>query len=149
MGRQHHICEYGEFYIAGQQRPSGIYTATVSTCYIIPNTNLCGGPYTEEFSAPFHISDVLVTYTIPGNAGVAGATLSYVDVTTKTTAADGTGTYTITVPSGWSGRVTPSKTDYFFSPASRTYTNVLVDQTAQDYTAIAITSRNYLPVVIR
>ena len=40
------------------------------------------------------------TVTITGNAGVGGATLSYVDGTPKTVTSDGSGNYTITVPSG-------------------------------------------------
>lgn len=142
------IASTWEFFIAGQQRPSGTYTAVVKLCSVTIYPNLCGG-YTEKVRIPFYIEDALVTYTIAGNAGVAGATLTYVDGTLKTAAGDGTGAYAIRVPSGWSGTVRPSKTDYFFSPASRTYTNVLTDQTGQDYTAIPITGRNYLPLVIR
>ena len=79
------------------------------------------------------------TYTISGNAGVAGASLDYTDVTTKTVTADGAGDYSFTVSNNWSGTVTPSLTGYTFSPASRDYTDVLLDQTGQDYTATAIT----------
>jgi len=75
------------------------------------------------------------TFTISGNAGVAGATLTY---TGGSTVADGGGLYIFTVPAGWSGTVTPSKTDYTFTPVSRNYTNVVSNQTAQDYTATAI-----------
>ncbi|HEU0291504.1 MAG TPA: S8 family serine peptidase, partial [Anaerolineales bacterium] len=73
--------------------------------------------------------------TISGNAGVAGATLSYVDGTPKTVTADGNGNYSITVPSAWSGVVTPSLgACYPFSPIHRSYSNIVTDQTAQDYT---------------
>jgi hypothetical protein len=142
------IASTWEFYISGQQRPSGTYTAIVTYCTYV-SFHSCIGSWVEMFRANFYISDVSVTYTTSGNAGVAGATLSYVDGTTKMATADGIGNYTMTVPSGWSGMVTPSKTDYLFSPTSRTYTNVLADETAQDYTAIAITSRIWLPLVIR
>ena len=126
-----------EFYISGQQRPSGTYTVVGSYC-----TSYVGSAcitYTEWFSDHFYISDVPITYTLSGNAGVAGATLSYVDGTPKTAAADGAGNYTFTVSSGWSGTVTPAKTGYTFAPASRTYANVLADQTVQNYTASAVT----------
>ncbi len=76
-----------------------------------------------------------ITYTISGNAGKAGATLSYTDGTSKTATADGSGNYSFTVSYNWSGTVTPSYTGYTFSPVNRTYTNVLADQTSQDYTA--------------
>ncbi|MGD0613111.1 MAG: hypothetical protein ABSB41_16555, partial [Anaerolineales bacterium] len=80
-----------------------------------------------------------ITYTISGDAGVAGATLSYTDGTPKTATADSSGNYSFAVSYGWSGTVTPSKTGYTFSPVNRSYTNVLADQTGQDYTATAIT----------
>ncbi|HNH80343.1 MAG TPA: S8 family serine peptidase [Anaerolineales bacterium] len=74
-------------------------------------------------------------YTISGDAGIGGATLTYTDGTVKTATADSSGLYSFQVPSGWSGTVTPSKSGYEFSPTSRTYTSVGADQTAQDYTA--------------
>ena len=43
------------------------------------------------------------TPIITGNAGVGGATLSYIDGTLKTVTADGSGDYSFIVPSGWSG----------------------------------------------
>jgi len=73
---------------------------------------------------------------ISGNAGVAGATLSYTDGTAKTATADGTGAYLINVPRGWTGTVTPSKTGFTFTPSNRSYNNLLTSQTAQDYTAL-------------
>ncbi|MBK9924361.1 MAG: M4 family metallopeptidase [Anaerolineales bacterium] len=73
--------------------------------------------------------------TISGNAGAPGVTLSYVDGTAKTVVSQGDGSYTITVPSGWSGTVTPSKAGYFFSPLNRSYSNVTTNQTAQNYIA--------------
>ncbi len=136
-----------EFFISGQQRPSGTYTAIVTYCtWQIGNTCIS---WAEMFRDSFYISDVSVTHSISGNAGVAEATLSYFDGTPMTVAADETGNYTITVPSGWSGTVTPSKTDYTFSPPSRTYTDVLLDQTAQNYTATPSMNRIYLPLLVR
>ncbi len=82
--------------------------------------------------------------TISGNAGVDGATLSYTDGTPKTATANGSGLYSFAVPSGWSGTVTPSKAGTTFSPANRTYTNVVSDQTGQNYTATAAGSTNLL-----
>ena len=84
-------------------------------------------------SAPATVSINVTAYTISGNAGVAGATLSYVDGTTKTVTADGSGGYSFQVPINWSGTVTPSKAGYNFSPASMSYTNVLADQAGQNY----------------
>ena len=50
-------------------------------------------------------------------------------------ATNASGAYTATVPSGWTGTATPTLAGYTFTPASRSYTNVVADQTAQDYTA--------------
>jgi hypothetical protein len=77
------------------------------------------------------------TYMISGNAGAGGVVLSYTDGTPKTATADGAGHYSFSVPTGWSGTVTPSLAGYTFSPASRSYTNVRADQAGQDYTAQA------------
>ena len=81
------------------------------------------------YSVPATVSINVTAYTISGNAGVAGATLSYTDGTPKTVTADGSGAYSFQVPIDWSGTVTPSKAGYTFSPASMSYTNVQADQT--------------------
>ncbi len=74
---------------------------------------------------------------ISGNAGVAGATITY---TGGTTTADGSGNYSFTSSSNpWTGTVTPSLPGYAFSPISRTYTAITTSQTAQNYTAAPIT----------
>jgi uncharacterized protein YcfL len=82
----------------------------------------------------------VATYTISGNAGVAGVALKYINGTPRAVLTDGSGNYSITVPFGWSGTVTPSKTGYMFSPVSQTYSNVAANQAAQNYTAIPIYS---------
>ncbi len=73
--------------------------------------------------------------TISGNAGADGATLSYTDGTEKTATADGSGYYSFTVTSGWSGIVTPSKAGYLFTPSNTTYANVVANQTEKNYSA--------------
>ena len=51
---------------------------------------------------------------------------------------DVNGYYEVWVDYNWSGTVTPSKADYTFEPTSRAYTNVLADQTDQNYAATNI-----------
>ena len=68
--------------------------------------------------------------TVSGNAGVAGATLSY---TGGSTTSAPNGAYTITVPYDWSGTVTPLKTGYSFTPFSRDYSHVSTDWLNQDF----------------
>ena len=80
------------------------------------------------------------THTITGNAGLADATLSYVDGTEKTVTADGTGAYSFAVPDNWTGTVTANKAGYGFSPRSRDYTFVTTDLAAQDFSATAATT---------
>lgn len=73
---------------------------------------------------------------ISGNAGVGGAVLTYYDGGAKSVTADASGNYSFTIPYNWSGTVTPSKSNYLFTPASRSYTSVTTNQTAQNYTAM-------------
>ncbi len=75
------------------------------------------------------------TITLSGNVGLAGAFLFDTDSTRIVATADASGNYTLTLPSGWSGTVTPAATSHTFSPASRTYVNVQTDLPGQDYTA--------------
>lgn len=101
-------------------------------------------------AAPYPVYATELIITISGNAGAAGATLSYTDGTSKTVTADDSGNYSFIVPYNWSGEITASKTGFSFSPVSRTYINVIVDQTAQDYIATTTSTYHiYLPLVVR
>ncbi|HLP48524.1 MAG TPA: hypothetical protein VK469_21470, partial [Candidatus Kapabacteria bacterium] len=91
--------------------------------------------YNEDYIAAVAVP----TYTISGNAGAAGATLSYTDGTPKTVTADTAGIYSLTVPSGWCGTVTPSKSCYNFTPANRVYNNVQANITGEDYIPVPFT----------
>ena len=78
-----------------------------------------------------------ITFTISGNVGVNLATLTYKDGTVKKPTSDKLGNYTITVPYGWSGTITPTKVGVsYFEPASMTYSNV-TDNTFIDQNYIA------------
>ena len=79
-----------------------------------------------------------ITYTISGNAGIGGVILGYTDGSPKTATADGSGDYSLSVSYNWSGTITPSLTGYTFSPANRTYVNVLADQGSQDFNAFPL-----------
>jgi hypothetical protein len=84
---------------------------------------------------------------ISGNAGIAGAIITY---TGGSTTADLSGSYSFTVPIGWVGTVTPSLPGYTFIPPNRIYVNVVDDQPDQDYLATANSiHRNYLPLIRR
>jgi Zn-dependent metalloprotease len=84
------------------------------------------------------VDDVRVydcTISIIGNSGVGGATLAYTDNGPKSVLSDASGNYTIKVPFGWTGTVTPKKIGFQFTPANKSYSNVQSNQTAQNYTA--------------
>ena len=49
---------------------------------------------------------------------------------------DSEGYYELLVPDGWSGTVTPSRNDWKFNPASRSYNNVTEDQPNKNYTIV-------------
>jgi hypothetical protein len=72
------------------------------------------------------------SYAIYGSAGIAGAFMAY---DSQSVEADADGNYIIIVHSNWSGTVTPSKTGYDFTPASKSYTNLSASVGGQDYTA--------------
>ena len=73
--------------------------------------------------------------TIAGNAGAAGATLSYTDGTARSATAAADGSYSFTVSYNWSGTVPPSKACYTFNPLSKNYASpVVADLNGEDYT---------------
>jgi glucose/arabinose dehydrogenase len=77
-------------------------------------------------------SPACLPVTISGNAGKAGATLTY---TGGSTTADGSGNYSFTTSHGWSGTVTPTVIGYGFTPVNKIYTNVTTDKPGENYTA--------------
>ena len=79
------------------------------------------------------------TYTISGTTTLTGVTLSYNDGGAKTATSGSGGSYSFSVPSGWSGTVTPSLAGYTFTPPSRSYTNLAANQINQNYTPSAAT----------
>ena len=95
-------------------------------------TNTAGTSYGGDVS----FTTAAFVPTISGNAGIGGATLTYQGGSTLADAV--TGAYSIVVPLGWDGTVTPSMPGYSFDPPSRSYSNVQLDQTGQNYTATPI-----------
>ena len=110
---------------------SGTITPSKSGYFFTPRnasfTNVTAAQTIQNFTA-------IVAYVISGNVGVAGATLSYVETTPRMVMSDVSGNYSISVPSGWTGTVTPIHPCYNFSPANRSYTNVTANQPSQNYT---------------
>ena len=74
-------------------------------------------------------------YSISGNTGVGGVTLSYGDEGVgKAVTSQPNGDYSLVVPHLWYGGVRPTHPCFTFSPAVRNYYQVISNITAEDYT---------------
>ena len=76
------------------------------------------------------------TFTISGSATLPGVMMEGLPDNPVT---DASGYYTVKVPSGWSGTVTPIKEGYSFEPASMIYTKLTTDRANDDYAPTIIT----------
>jgi len=103
----------------------------------------CSGKDQRGFTRPFGLKCDRGSYefgydayVISGTVGVAYAALNFLDGTdARTVLSDGLGNYKLAVSSGWSGKITPSKTGYVFSPAYKQYSNVTQNKPGEDYLA--------------
>lgn len=98
----------------------------------------CGGPPTQVIISGY-VRD------LTSGQGIPGVTMTInVNEGSDTTGANGF--YSLTVPYGWSGSVTPSKAGLTFTPPVRTYTNLSADALNNDYTALPAISTYYVSV---
>ena len=114
---------------------SGTVTPSKSGYIFSPVNKTYSNVVTDQLGQNYTATAI---YTISGNVGVAGVTLSYTDGTPQTATSESNGNYSFVVPSNWSGTVTPSHPCFSFSPANLSYSNVTSDQPLQDYTPTAI-----------
>jgi peptidoglycan/xylan/chitin deacetylase (PgdA/CDA1 family) len=93
--------------------------------------------YTEVTSdlADRDFTATAIIITIFGTTGMDSVTMTGLPGDPVT---DTDGSYSVVVPYGWSGMVTPTKIGYAFSPASRSYTNITADQPDQNYPATMV-----------
>ena len=132
--REATITEDGsKIYVAATNEIVIVDTTTDAIISTIPVSN--ASAYSIAIKRPTGESAM---HSISGNTGVAGATLSYTDGIDKTAVADANGDYSFTISNRWSGTVTPSKIGYIFTPASKSYVNLVADQTVQNYTAFLL-----------
>jgi hypothetical protein len=68
-----------------------------------------------------------------GATPLAGALMTFTGSTTYTTVTDVNGNYTITLPSPYTGTLTPTKTGYAFTPVSLSYAAVTTNQPNQNF----------------
>lgn len=131
--------------VAANIANSGTHAWTVpntpsTTCLMRVRDAANAGTY-DVSDAVFSISTV-PTLTISGTITTGGTGLANVVMNglpgNPTTNASGF--YSATVDYNWSGTATPILAGYTFSPENKTYTNVVANQTAQDYTATAVTT---------
>jgi RHS repeat-associated protein len=84
-------------------------------------------------------NNFIVGRGIAGSVTLNGAPLAGVAFSATSggscTSSDASGQYTCVVSNAWSGTVTPTPTSYTFTPASRSYASVTMNQTAQNYSA--------------
>jgi len=86
------------------------------------------------------------TVVIYGKTGAPGATLYYTDGIAKSVTADASGNYSLVVPYGWSGTVTPSLAGYTFNPANISYPATYIDRPLPTTSDFAPTS--VLPLTV-
>jgi uncharacterized delta-60 repeat protein len=118
-------------------------TATPSkTGYIFSPSNITYTSLTSDQTDQDYTATVV--YTISGSVktgggvGIEGVEITF-SVGQGAATTNSEGSYSHIVVEGWSGTATPSKTCYTFSPSSQTYTNVISDQSDQDYNGTMLT----------
>jgi hypothetical protein len=103
-----------------------------------PNiTDLFGSPMSQVYTGYFAISLSTISgvVTDTNSQPVAGVVLQPTGALQPATT-DGTGNYSLGVPSGWTGTVIPSITGSMFIPSSRSYANVTNNLTGENYTLV-------------
>lgn len=119
----------GDYTFTVTSRWSGSITPTKSGYSFTPTSRSLSSILSDQMSQDFvAAADV----TISGNAGVAGATITY---TGGRTTSDASGNYAFTVASGWSGVITPSKSTYRFVPTSLSVTNATSNLAGRTFVA--------------
>src|SRR4030042_323242 len=72
----------------------------------------------------------VITFIISGSVGQEGVTMIGLP---DEVMSDSDGSYRTTIPYRWSGKVTPQKEGFIFTPPAKTYTPARKDQTYQNY----------------
>jgi len=90
--------------------------------------------------------------TVSGTTTASGAVFAGVKFTASNggtcTTSNSSGQYSCTVLQGWSGTVTPTFPNFTLTPASRDYTNVAANTTAQSYDASSSAQLSSSPTVV-
>ncbi|MBN2132077.1 MAG: hypothetical protein JW741_21430 [Sedimentisphaerales bacterium] len=90
-------------------------------------------------AAPVCLADVEATretFTISGSLGLPGVTMQGFP---GAPVSDDNGCYSVVVPHGWSGTISPVREGFLFAPVNKQYASVRKDMENQDYVAARIT----------
>jgi hypothetical protein len=123
---------------------SGTVTAT-KTDYTFEPATVTYSNVTADLAGENYVGSLPTGVAISGNitdaggAGVSGVLVSADNGGTSATS-DAAGDYSVTVPYGWSGSVTPVKADTLIDPVVKNYTNVTAELTGENYIASAVVS---------
>ena len=101
----------------------------------VPTSTPTNTPTRTPTRTPTPTATHPASVVIGGNTGAAGTKLTF---GTATATADSSGHYSLVVPYGWSGTVTPSELHHIFTPANRSYVNLTANSAGQNYTATQI-----------
>jgi RHS repeat-associated protein len=112
-------------------KPGYIFTPASRTASNI-NTYITGFDFTAAVA-----HEISGTITLGGSPLVGVAMNASGGTCTSTNAS---GQYTCAVPAGWSGSVAPVLAGHSFSPSSRNYPSVGTSQSAQNFTATAVSN---------
>jgi hypothetical protein len=122
----------------------GIYTEPQSA-----SPSLQANASISAFAAGTLQNATSITFSISGNAGVAGATVSYSGTSSGSVTADGSGNYTISGLAPGTYTITPSLAGYTFVPMNLSETSAGSNITGANFTAAAAShysvpdARNY------
>ena len=110
--------------------PSGRYYWSVQSIDSI----FAGSSWADEQVVDVNVNEISGRMTDASGNGISGVIVRPDRCNPTTT--DSSGSYSVRVPSGWSGKVVPDGLGYESSPISRSYADITTNQTNQDYTMV-------------
>lgn len=146
---------------------TGVVEGTTLSAYIngnlvttVVDTDIATGAAGVCLFAPVAVTNAQITgwaggavstVLISGNAGIAGATVSYTGPTSGSVTADSSGNYSISGAQDGTYTVTPSKTGYSFSPSNQTVPISGLNVGGINFTAtqVAVATPTFSPVAGR
>lgn len=113
--------------------PPGISSTTINVSTTAGFTAQVG-VFAESVSQPPPPAYTFTGRVVSHNQGLPGVTIVASDGA-GSTVTDASGNYSLSLPSGWYGTLTPINTTYSFGPPNRVYAGVGANLTGQDFAA--------------